>query len=44
MPSVKEHMQEVLEGEGIGDWMMVADEVDRYVLVAEPSEVEAIEH
>jgi hypothetical protein len=42
-PSVKEHTQEVLEGEGIADWMMVADEVDGYVLVAETSEVEAIE-
>jgi Reverse transcriptase (RNA-dependent DNA polymerase) len=41
MPSITE--KDILEGEGTADWMLIADEVDGYVLVAETSEVEAIE-
>jgi hypothetical protein len=41
MPSTAE--KDILEGEGTADWMLIADEVDGYVLVAETSEVEAIE-
>jgi Reverse transcriptase (RNA-dependent DNA polymerase) len=33
----------VLEGEGSAEWMMIAEEMDEYALVAETSEVEAIE-
>jgi hypothetical protein len=33
----------VLEGEGSADWMMIAEAIDEYALVAEMSEVEAIE-
>ena len=33
----------VLEGEGSADWMMIAEAIDEYALVAETSEVEAIE-
>jgi Reverse transcriptase (RNA-dependent DNA polymerase) len=33
----------VLEGEGSADWMMIAEATDEYALVAETSEVEAIE-
>jgi hypothetical protein len=33
----------VLEGEGLADWMMMADFADEYVMVAEISNFEAIE-
>ncbi|KAJ3481674.1 hypothetical protein NLJ89_g12191 [Agrocybe chaxingu] len=35
--------ERVLEGEGTSDWMMAADFVDEYALVAEISETEALE-
>jgi Reverse transcriptase (RNA-dependent DNA polymerase) len=41
MPSIAE--KDIMEGERTADWMLIADEVDGYVLVAETSEVEAIE-
>jgi hypothetical protein len=43
MPTTTETNTEVLEGEGSSDWLMLADELDEYALVAETSELEAIE-
>lgn len=43
MPTVAEKTSEVLEGEGSSDWMMMAIESDEYALVAQTSEIEAIE-
>jgi Reverse transcriptase (RNA-dependent DNA polymerase) len=34
---------QVLEGEGLADWMMTADFIDEYVMVAEMSDLEALE-
>jgi len=34
---------QVLEGEGTSEWMMVADFADEYALAAEISEIEALE-
>lgn len=42
-PIAEEAPAQVLEGEGIADWMMVADFVDEYVMVAEMSDFEALE-
>jgi Reverse transcriptase (RNA-dependent DNA polymerase) len=42
-PIAEEAPAQVLEGEGITDWMMVADFVDEYVMVAEMSDFEALE-
>ena len=42
-PIAEEAPAQVLEGDGIADWMMVADFVDEYVMVAKMSDFEALE-
>jgi hypothetical protein len=42
-PVVKEAPNLVLEGEGLADWMMLANFEEEYVMAAEISEVEALE-
>lgn len=42
-PVVEEAPNQVLEGEGLADWMMLADFEEEYAMAAEISEVEALE-
>jgi Reverse transcriptase (RNA-dependent DNA polymerase) len=42
-PIAEEAPAQVLEGEGMADWMMVADFMDEYVMVVEMSDFEALE-
>jgi hypothetical protein len=43
MPTVTEKETDVLEGEGSADWMILVEEPDEYALVAQTSEIEAID-
>src|SRR3984885_14947757 len=42
-PVIEEALNLVLEGEGLADWMMLADFEEEYAMAAEISEVEALE-
>ncbi|KIJ54269.1 hypothetical protein M422DRAFT_89719, partial [Sphaerobolus stellatus SS14] len=43
LEELKRQKTQVLEGEGMSDWMMVGDWIEEYAMAAEISEVEVLE-